>query len=471
MLSHHFHQRLLSLSLFLIPLAAPAQTSDTAPVTKYKLFDLGSFGGTFSGFYNADYTYDDFTPRALNSTGDLAGFFAPTPTSGGSFRWSRGGSTILPNLPNGDAEGSNAFGINNSGLVVGASSYGVTDPNNGNSYYLAVSWKGSTIHNLGTLGGPDSWANFINNAGLVIGYAYNQTPDPFSFYGTQYHATAWLNGQIHDLGTLGGTDSEAWKANDRGSVIGISYLDSNPIPPFNQPQDNAFLWQNGTMTDLGTLGGAFSTPTDINLQGDVAVVSYDSTNQYFQSYIWSGGKKRVLSAAGGNFNEALTLNDLGVSTGAASDSSDTTLIAAAWGSFGRFTNLGTVGSDTGSVAFGINRHNVIVGGSGIASPTSLGLYAHAFVWQNGVLTDLNALIPSDSTLVLNVAYAINDEGVIAGSGTTSAGDVHAFILQPISTAGESFESAASRPVISNSSIPARPAAIQLFHPMHGQGTR
>jgi len=48
-------------------------------------------------------------------------------------------------------------------------------------------------------------------------------------------------------------------------------------------------------------------------------------------------------------------------------------------------------------------------------------YAHASVWQKGTMRDLNTLIPAGSPLTLNVAYTVNEAGVIAGLGTNSAG--------------------------------------------------
>jgi hypothetical protein len=69
------------------------------------------------------------------------------------------------------------------------------------------------------------------------------------------------------------------------------------------------------------------------------------------------------------------------------------------------------------------------------------------------MRDLNTLIPAGSPLTLNVAYTVNEAGVIAGLGTNSAGDTHAFILVPASESmSERFENAASAPIALGSSV-------------------
>ena len=54
----------------------------------------------------------------------------------------------------------------------------------------------------------------------------------------------------------------------------------------------------------------------------------------------------------------------------------------------------------------------------------------AFLRKNGVLTDLNTLIPADSPLYLLFAHGINSRGEIVGFGVDGAGDVHAFLATP-----------------------------------------
>jgi probable HAF family extracellular repeat protein len=78
----------------------------------------------------------------------------------------------------------------------------------------------------------------------------------------------------------------------------------------------------------------------------------------------------------------------------------------------------------------------------------------AFLRQNGVMTDLNTLVPDDSPLFLLDALNINSRGEIVGFGVTSTGDVHAFLATPNNGefASESLSPAArdetSRPFLS-----------------------
>jgi probable HAF family extracellular repeat protein len=403
-------------------------------VTEYKLYDVGTLGGSDSVFYNWDYTGGNFSPSPFNRVGQLAGssVLPDDPNLVGSYLWSFGKLQQLPTLQNGNLYdgGSNANAVNDLGVAVGASAYGVLSSYNGQPYYHAVSWNDGKVKDLGDLGGGESWANSINNSGLVAGFADNTIPDQYSFYGTQFHAATWQGGNIRDLGTLGGTDSEAWAVNDRGDVIGIAFLDTPPVPPFNQPQTDAFLWSKGHMTDLGSLGGGFSTPSAVNQNGQVTVISFDASNQHILSYLWSSGKKYVLPSLGGTFVQASNLNDWGLVTGAGTDSTDSSFIAGLWiPSLHLKLPLGTVSGDTGSIGLAVNNLGIVVGGSGAISLSGTS-YSHAFVWQLGELRDLNTLTPGHSPFTLNVAYAVNDRGMIAALGTDTLGHTHAFVLVP-----------------------------------------
>ena len=118
-----------------------------------------------------------------------------------------------------------------------------------------------TITDLGSLGGIVGEARAVNDLGQVVGTSYTAN---------EIHPFLWQNGTMTDLGTLGGTWAVAGWApgvartvNAVGQVVGASTTAGNA-------ETHAFLWQNGTMTDLGTLGGISSQAIAVNALGQVA---------------------------------------------------------------------------------------------------------------------------------------------------------------------------------------------------------
>jgi probable HAF family extracellular repeat protein len=91
------------------------------------------------------------------------------------------------------------------------------------------------------------------------------------------------------------------------------------------------------------------------------------------------------------------------------------------------TDLGTLPGDVSSSGDGINSKGQVVGGSFDADGNG-----RAFLWENGVMTDLNTLIPAASALFLIEATGtINSRGEIAGFALqTSTGEIHAFLATP-----------------------------------------
>src|SRR6266571_4251198 len=125
--------------------------------------------------------------------------------------------------------------MNTSGEISGRSENGVIDSVLGLNAVHAVVWKNGQILDLGTLGGSVSSALGMNEHGQVAGFALNAIPDPVSIYdflifgsanGTQTRAFLWTDGVMQDLGTLGGPDAQSNFVNDQGQVAGFSYTDS-----------------------------------------------------------------------------------------------------------------------------------------------------------------------------------------------------------------------------------------------------
>lgn len=156
-------------------------------------------------------------------------------------------------------------------MAAGFSEIGVIDPLIPSFLELrAVAWQNGKAIELGTFGGNDSMAQAINSRGRVVGFALNSTPDSIAPlpWPTEMRAFLWDNGAMQNLGTLGGPDSWAFFVNDSGQVAGISYPDSSSISGCDTPGKNrVFLWEKGHMQDIGTLGGSCSWPEGLCNQG------------------------------------------------------------------------------------------------------------------------------------------------------------------------------------------------------------
>src|SRR5260370_4412840 len=164
-----------------------------------------------------------------------------------TFIWRNGLLTDLGALgPHSANNSSYTNGINAHGDMAGISDNGTLDPLLGVEEGDAVLWKSGQIVNLGTLGGNESQAFGLNNRDQVIGVAANAIPDPFSMlgWGTQARAFLWEDGSMRDLGTLGGPDSFAWSVNAGGQIAGASYTSAIPNPLTCQPPTHGFLSEN-----------------------------------------------------------------------------------------------------------------------------------------------------------------------------------------------------------------------------------
>ena len=416
----------------------------------YKLIDVGTFGGPNTNFYTLGQA-----SQILNSRGMAAGAadtsmldpnapncLSPDCFISHAFEWQKGSLTDLGALPGANS----SFGgwINTNGLVAGISGNSEIDPLTGGPETRAVFWKDGQINDLRTLGGNESLASAVNNRGQIVGSAANAIPDPFNTspflfgWGTQMHAFLWQNGEMRDLGTLGGPDSVAGLVNEAGQVAGISYTSYTPNPANGgAPPMHPFLWENGKMRDLGTIGGTQVFQLNaLNERGQVvgSMTLADEDPNHVHPFLWNGKTLLSLGALGGNEGEADWLNDAGEVVGHAATPNlcpggETIDHAFLWGE-GVMSDLGTVpGVDPlmgASGATGINSKTQIVGESNSCDFS----IDDAFLWENGSMTDLNTLIPPDSSMHLFWAVYINDRGEITGFGVLPNGELHTFLLIP-----------------------------------------
>jgi probable HAF family extracellular repeat protein len=304
---------------------------------------------------------------------------------------------------------SSAYGINNSGSVVGS------DYNPASSETDAVLWQDGQRIDLGNLGFPQggfpySQAFAINDSGVAVGQSL--LPD------YEYHAfTADVTG-IHDLGTLGGPVSGATAINADGVVVGHAQLAGAGVV-------DAFLYDEAGMHDLGRLGGNIAIAHGVNLSrvvvGEADTVGFGMTH----AFLHDGTGIQDLGTLGGSESWAQAVNDSGQVVGTAYLGGDLAKHAFLYDGTGMH-DLGTLPGYPQSGAYAINAQGDVVG---FVATQIASFEGRAMLDQNGVLSDLNDLIPPDSGWVLRRATAINDSGQIAGIGQVG-GYLHAFLLNP-----------------------------------------
>jgi probable HAF family extracellular repeat protein len=309
-----------------------------------------------------------------------------------------------------------------------------------------------TVTDLGSLGYGVTHGLAINAVGQVTGYSYSssafQITCPPRQYGGQkkcyehpYHAFLWSNGTLSDLGTLGGHFSQGNSINLSGEIVGTADT-STGIP-------DGFLWNGKKMVDLGTFdpGGindsgeiagtcgpnpgqractlvngtvtqlpdptSFS-PFDcdagaINDNGEV-LGGCDDTSSYTHGVVWQNGTPTDLGTLGGPQTGAAAINNLGQVVGWSQTSTDADH-GFIW-SNGKMTDLGL-----NFFPAAINDNGVIVGGNEI--------------YSNGTLQDLDTLIPAGTPYQIQSADAVNDNGqIVADAYDTATYQTHALLLTP-----------------------------------------
>lgn len=229
-------------------------------------------------------------------------------------------------------------------------------------------------------------------------------------------ASADLEYQVIDLGTLGGTNSAALGINDRSQAVGWSQ-DSNGWT-------QAFVWQNGAMTGLGFLpGGTNSVANAINGQGQITGYSHVSaTNMHAYAYVSNGLVD--LGTLGGPNSTGRGINDLGEVTGSSGQTADIHNHTFVW-SNGGLIHVAPYHHFYSCDAYGINGEGRACGITALWASNDRWW---AYVWhddnENGIddsgeMKVLGSLGTIYSVGSQSAAAAINDVGQVAGWSCTT----------------------------------------------------
>jgi probable HAF family extracellular repeat protein len=270
------------------------QTAGAHAFPLYRLIDLGTLGGSSS------FALD------VNDRQQVTGN-SQTPASNPSprlnaFLWQRGSMSNLGVLP-GSNNFSRGYGINNKGVVVGESD---------NNRPRAFRYHNGVMTDLGTLGGTSAVAHDINDAGEIVGASSNGLASrPFIYRG----------GVLHDLGTLSGSlnsPGRGWAINQRGDVVGVSRYDDVNF------RSHATLWRGGvpgSAEDLGALGDpahfsqAFGVNNRLQIVGESVYGRTPGGSSLYQAFLWENGVMIGLDSLGFRHSRANDINDSGLIVG------------------------------------------------------------------------------------------------------------------------------------------------------------
>lgn len=360
--------------------------------TKYVVTNLLSHGGTRS---------------AGNSINDLGWVAGHSNLSGDRARhaalWISGFRVDLGTL--GGPNSAVLWPVKNtSGIVAGIAQTATPDPlqenwscsaffpapNAAGFICLGVVWEWGRIRALPVLsGGNHSFATGANNERRVVGWSENGVHDSKCVLPQrlQFRPVVWGPGpnDIEELPLFPGDSAGAATAiNDRGQIVGISGICDQAVGRFSAR--HAVLWEDGTVKEIEHLGGvAWHTPMAISERGDVVGFSNHRPED------------------GGTFNEHAFL----------------------WTRQRGTRPLRPLAGDLKSQALGINQRRQVVGQTCAAA-------CRAFLWEDGVMTDLNRLVAPGYPDTLWSANDINDEGQITGRALNpTTGEFSAFVATPI----------------------------------------
>ncbi|MDX9702034.1 MAG: hypothetical protein RBU23_03215 [Candidatus Auribacterota bacterium] len=364
---------------------------------RYNIYDLG----------------EDIAPQFLNENGQV---IVQNIAYGGidygyNYLWSKNsGYTIIPSPSGSDME---VTGLNNNGMVVGTQ-YTL----DGETH--AFVWDNAYGLQLFETLGYESKGTAINDNNQVIG----------SYYGDEYPLSRgkgfiWSNaGGLTEIGTEGWYETHPQVINNSGVVYGAgeSWQESRTMYKYDSV--------TGTMQNIGVPqylpSGRYADFYAVNDSGQAtgnyetytgqSAFYYDATRGFVRLYVPFHGDYEVYTWDINNSGKVLGYyydNEIGQEVGFILTHLEP------------YLEMITISSGVGStMPFDLNNLNQVVGGY------TNEIYENtAFLWENGTIMNLDALISDPSWTELTFAVAINDNGQMIGSGEKD-GVYHGFFMEP-----------------------------------------
>ncbi len=249
--------------------------------------------------------------------------------------------------------------------------YVVSDGNGGTdegTVRVTVELLRYTVTDLGTLGGAASRAMALNDAGVVVGLSLDAEG--------RIQAFRWVEGTMTRLGEA--AETQAFAINADGLVAGQAVVRDDTA--------HAVLFRpDGTLLDLGTLGGRFSTAYALNDAGVVVGTATGSTGAA-RGFVWADGAMQPAGPAAGAHSEVQAVNRDGLVAGHVQHADGTTqafrgsdLLPLNDATASRAYDLGDEGTVVGSlVQSGATRAAIWTGDAVQALPDLGGPFAEAY---------------------------------------------------------------------------------------------